>query len=188
MPAVLALPLGDGAELRALEPWQAEQFAAHIDRIRAHLAPWVPMAEVVVDVESARKLLQRYADMQAEDTGRLYGLYLDGTLVGGTLFRTFEARWGRCEVGVWLAPEAEGRGLVSRAVTHMIDWAVDERGMQRIEWQNDPGNARSRAVAQRLGMTLEGVLRSSFVIGGRRGDAEVWAVLADEWIARRART
>jgi ribosomal-protein-serine acetyltransferase len=188
MRAVLALPLGDGAELRALEPWQADEFAAHIDRIRDHLAPWVPLAESVVDVDSARETLKRYADMQATDTGRLYGIYLDGMLVGGTLFRVFESRWGRCEVGVWLAPEAEGRGLVTRAVTQMIDWAVDVRGMQRVEWQNDPRNARSRAVAQRLGMTLEGVLRSTFVIGGRRGDTEVWAVLADEWTTRRARS
>jgi ribosomal-protein-serine acetyltransferase len=30
-------------------------------------------------------------------------------------------------------------------------------------------------------MTLEGTLRSSFVLGGERRDTEVWAVLADEW-------
>jgi RimJ/RimL family protein N-acetyltransferase len=183
---VLSLPLGDGAELRPLEPWQAVEFAAHIDRIREHLSPWVPLAHSVTDVESARAVLQRYADKQAADEGRLYGLHLDGELVGGTLFRVFDVEWGTCEVGVWIAPEAQGRGLITRAVRLMLDWAFDVRGMSRVEWRNDTDNERSKAVARRLGMSLDGVLRSSFLLNGERRDTEVWAVLADEWRAIRA--
>jgi RimJ/RimL family protein N-acetyltransferase len=66
----------------------------------------------------------------------------------------------------------------------MIDYAVRERGMKRVEWLCAPANARSKAAAARLGMTHEGTLRSSFVIDGKRLDSEVWSVLADEWLAR----
>jgi ribosomal-protein-serine acetyltransferase len=178
---LFAQPLGSGGELCPLEPWQAEEFADHVTQARAHLAPWIPFATRVVDVDSARELLQRYADKQARDAGRLYGIWLDGDLVGGTLFRAFDAGAGVCEVGVWLAPQAEGRGLVTRAVRHMLDWAIHVRGIRRVEWRTDPNNARSRAVAQRLGMTLDGVLRSSFVLNGTRRDTEVWSLLAHEW-------
>jgi ribosomal-protein-serine acetyltransferase len=178
---VFAYPLGDGAELRPLEPWRAEEFAAHVDRVRDHLAPWVPFASRVVDAVSARQLLQRFADKQARDEGAMYGIWQSGTLIGGTLFRSFDAQTGMCEIGVWLAPEAEGKGLVTKAVRHMIDWAVTVRGIARVEWHTDPDNARSRAVAQRLGMTLEGVLRSSFPINDERRDTEVWSLLASEW-------
>lgn len=178
---VFSLALPGGAELRPLEPWRAEEFASHLARARDHLAPWIPFATRVVDVETARQFLQRYADEQAADRGRLFGIWIGGVLCGGTLFRTFDVGMGVCEVGVWLAPEAEGRGLITAAVRHMIDWAIGERGMSRVEWWNDPTNVRSRAVAQRLGMTLEGTLRSSFVVAGERRDSEVWAVLASEW-------
>jgi RimJ/RimL family protein N-acetyltransferase len=63
----------------------------------------------------------------------------------------------------------------------MIDWAFRVRGMARVEWHNDPENVRSAAVAKRLGMTREGVLRSSFVLGGTRHDTEIWAILSSEW-------
>jgi RimJ/RimL family protein N-acetyltransferase len=177
---VFAYSLGEGAELRPLEPWRAEEFAAHVARVRDHLAPWVPFATRVVDAASARVLLQRYADKQARDEGAMYGIWQDQTLVGGTLFRDFDAQTGICEIGVWLAPEAEGRGLVIRAVRHMIDWAVVVRGITRVEWRTDPDNARSRAVAQRLGMTLDGVLRASFPINDELRDTEVWSLLASE--------
>lgn len=181
--SVFAYPLGGGAELRPLEPWQAEEFALHVDRIRAHLAPWIPFATRVVDAATARDLLQQFADSQARDGGRFYGIWQDDTLVGGTLFRTFDVSTGACEVGVWLAPQAEGRGLITRAVSHMIDWAILVRGISRVEWCNSPANVRSRAVAQRLGMTLDGTLRSVFPLNGVRHDLEVWSLLADEWRA-----
>ncbi|WP_117208188.1 GNAT family N-acetyltransferase [Allorhizocola rhizosphaerae] len=184
---MLALTLDAGAHLRDLEPWHADEFAAHVDRIRDHLKPWIPFASRIYDADGARDLLQRFADKRAADTGRFYGLWLDGELSGGTLFKEFDTASGVCEVGVWLAPWATGRGLITRAVTSMIDWAVGERGMHRIEWRTDPRNERSRAAAARLGMTREGVLRSSFVIGDTRFDTEVWAILADEWRGQRTR-
>jgi len=179
---MLSYPIADGAELRALEPWNAAEFAAHVDHARDHLAPWILFAAAVTDVDSARQFLQRFADEQAADGGRIYGIWLDGELVGGTLFRTFDTRSGVCEVGVWLSPQAEGRGLITRAVRHMIDWAIRDRGMSRVEWRTVPHNARSQAVAKRLGMTLDGVLREDFPLGGVRHNSEVWSMLAHEWL------
>jgi ribosomal-protein-serine acetyltransferase len=176
--------LADGAELRPLEPWQAAEFAAAIDRSRDHLRPWIPFASRVVDEATARELLQRYADKHAEDTGAMYGIWVDGVLSGGTLFRNFDVAVGVAEVGVWLAPDAVGRGLVQAAVSHMIEYAVRVRGLSRVEWFCDPSNERSKAAAQRLGMTYEGTLRSSFVANNKRQDSEVWSVLAEEWLAR----
>jgi RimJ/RimL family protein N-acetyltransferase len=91
---LLAYPLGDGAELRALEPWQAAEFAAFVDRARAHLAPWLPWATSITGPGPAHEFLQHYADDQARDGGRIYGIWLGGVLVGGTLFRVFDALTG----------------------------------------------------------------------------------------------
>ena len=67
-----------------------------------------------------------------------------------------------------------------RAATAMVRWAVDVRGVDRVEWHCVPENTASIAVARRLGFTHEGTLRESFAYRGRRWDVEVWALLADE--------
>jgi ribosomal-protein-serine acetyltransferase len=177
---MLTSTLQDGAELRALEPWRAGEFAAYVERHRAHLAPWLPWATSITDADGARRWLQAYADRQAADTGRIYGIWLDGVLVGGALFRVFDADAGVCEIGVWLAPDAQGRGLVTKAAQTMIDWAIRERGIARVEWHTVPDNVRSRAVARRLGMTCDGVLREAFELNGTRHDVEVWSLLATD--------
>ncbi|MBB4906344.1 GNAT family N-acetyltransferase [Actinophytocola algeriensis] len=182
---MLSLPLTDDAELRALEPWQAPEFAAHVAAAREHLMEWLPWGTSAASDEGAAQLLQRYADAQARGEGRILGIWVGGKLMGGVLFRVWEQSRGMCELGVWLAPEAVGRGLVTRASRVMIEWAFRERGIHRVEWRCATGNARSSAVARRLGMTREGVLREAFPLHGVRHDVELWAILASEWPTRR---
>ncbi|WP_320782491.1 GNAT family protein [Streptomyces sp. CRN 30] len=184
-----AIPLGDdGAELRPLEPWHAEEFLAHLDRGREFITRHIPFGTQATDSRSARALLTAYAEKRAADSGFLHGLWLDGKLVGGLLFRVFDAATGVCEIGCWLEPAATGRGLVTRGARALIDWAFDERGMHRVEWHASSANVPSVNAARRLGMTREGILRESNPYRGVRQDMEVWAVLAPEWRAARART
>lgn len=183
-----AISLGDdGAELRPLEPWHAEEFLSHLERGRDFINQYIPFGANATDVDSARELLQSYADKRAADTGSLHGLWLGGKLVGGVLFLLFDAERGTCEVGCWLEPAGAGRGLVTRAMRVLIDWAVDERGIHRVEWQASSANEPSVNVARRLGMSRDGVLRETYPYRGVRHDLEVWSVLAPEWREARAR-
>ncbi|GGY34726.1 GNAT family N-acetyltransferase [Streptomyces omiyaensis] len=183
---MFATSLGDdGAELRPLEPWQAEEFLAHMDRGREFVGTHIGLADAVHDLDSARAFLRGYADRTAHDTGRLYGIWSDGTLVGGVMFRTMDVAAGNAEVGCWLEPAAAGRGLITRACRTLIDWAVDRRGIHRLEWFVSSENLPSIAVARRLGMTREGVLREHHTHRGTRVDTEIWAVLAPDWRAAR---
>ena len=169
------------AELRPLEPWMAEEFFEHIERARATVDPWIPWASFSTDLDSARGTLQRYADKQAADAGRIHGIWLEGTLVGGVMFPRFDAATGNCEIGVWTEPAGAGHGLITTAARLLVEYAFGERGMQRIEWVTSTRNTRSSAVARRLGMSLDGVLRKEFLHNGERIDSEVWSLLREEW-------
>lgn len=179
-----AISLGDdGAELRPLEPWRAEEFLAHMDRGRELVGQFIGLADRVTDLASSRAYLQTYAEKAAADAGRIYGIWVNGELVGGVLFRTMDLAQGTAEVGCWLEPSAVGKGLVTRAARVIIDWAIEERGIHRVEWRAAAGNRASVAVAQRLGMTQDGMLREYFLYRGKRHDIEIWSVLAPEWRA-----
>ncbi|NJQ01595.1 GNAT family N-acetyltransferase [Streptomyces zingiberis] len=183
---MFARSLGDdGAELRPLEPWQAAEFLAHIDRGREFIGRYIGLPDVITDLASAREYLRTYAEKAAADTGRVHGIHWDGELVGGVLLRTMDVARGIAEAGCWLEPSAVGRGLVTRAVRVLIDWAVDERGIHRVEWWVASRNEPSIAVARRLGMSREGVLRESYPYRGKRHDMEIWSVLAPQWRAAR---
>ncbi|WP_432085390.1 MULTISPECIES: GNAT family N-acetyltransferase [unclassified Streptomyces] len=181
---MFAISLGDdGAELRPLEPWRAEEFLAHMDRGREYVGQHIGLPDVVTDLDSARSFLRSYAEKAVNDAGRILGIWAGGTLVGGVMLRTMDVTYGTAEVGCWLEPSAAGKGLVTRACRILIDWAVEERGIHRVEWYASTKNGASLAVARRLGMTKEGVLRENYPYRGTRTDTELWSVLAPEWRA-----
>ena len=155
---MFSLDIADGVDLRPLEVWHAPAFAEHLDRAREHIRPWVGPAFVTDTVDGAQ-------------------------LIGGVMFVSFDASWGICEIGCWLEPAAEGRGLVTRSVAALLDWAFVTRGLTRAEWRCRTDNERSVAVARRLGMRSEGVLRSTWLYDGQHYDKEVFSILRSEWLS-----
>lgn len=182
---MFAIDLAEDAQLFPLEVWHAEEFLAHIDRGREFIGEFIGFPDRTTDLESARQLLRSNAEKSAADGARLYGIRAGGSLVGGVLFRDFDAAAGNCEVGCWMEPAGTGRGLVTKACRVLIDWAFEVRGMHRVEWHVASGNRKSIAVAERLGLTRDGVLRQNHLHRGVRHDTEVWSVLATEWTAAR---
>ena len=61
-------------------------------------------------------------------------------------------------------------------------------GNRRVEWKCDALNARSRAAAERLGFTFEGVFRQHMIVKGRNRDTAWFSMLDAEWPARRDAT
>lgn len=101
----------------------------------------------------------------------------DGQLLGSIGIHRIVEEERRCDIGYWLAREARGRGVMTRAVRLLSGWAFSELGVERIEVIVDPRNAASRAVAERAGFRFEGVLRSYVVIKDRRRDMAMYSLL-----------
>jgi RimJ/RimL family protein N-acetyltransferase len=171
----------DGSELCPLQPWQAGEFLEHVERGREFIGRFNGLPDVVTDLAGAEAFLRAYADKEAADAGRIAGIRYEGTLVGAVILRRMDVAQGTAEAGCWLEPAAVGRGLVTRAARVLVDWAIRERGIHRVEWWVSPENAPSIAVARRLGMRKDAVLRESYLYRGRRHDEEIWSVLATVW-------
>lgn len=178
---MFSLPLSETVELRPLEIWHAAELAAHMDRAREHIRPWVGASFVTDDVAGAKATLSRYAEHAAHDGARIFGIWDDDVLVGGVMFVEFNADSGTCEIGCWLEPGAQGKGLITMACRELLHWAFDVRGIHRAEWRCRADNLRSADVAKRLGMTMEGVLRQAWKVADSFYDKQVWAILRSQW-------
>jgi RimJ/RimL family protein N-acetyltransferase len=65
------------------------------------------------------------------------------------------------ELGWFLLPGAEGRGIAAEAATALRAHAFGPLGMTRLVSYIDPANTRSRALAARLGAVPEGMVDGS---------------------------
>lgn len=84
------------------------------------------------------------------------------------------------EIGYMLARAHWGSGIAAEAVARVIDQLFAE-GQRRVFADTDPENAPSRALLEKLGFRLEGLLRQEWEthIGVR--DTTLYGLLRDEW-------
>ena len=83
----------------------------------------------------------------------------DGRLVGSFSLMEMARGPGYGEIGYWVAAAARGRGVASRSVALMRDWAAEALRLRTIEILVHRDNAPSRAVALRAGFADTGELR-----------------------------
>jgi ribosomal-protein-serine acetyltransferase len=172
--------LGDGTEVRAWGLGDAESVFAEVDQNRERLRDWLPWVDATRSPDDMRTFLERCAASEGKEMP--FGIYVDGVLAGNVGLTLRDA--GEGEIGYWIAASWEGRGLVTRASRALLGYAFEQLGLRRVQLCAAAENARSRAVAGRLGMTQEGVLRQAERIRDDRiFDLVVYSLLASEWPA-----
>jgi ribosomal-protein-serine acetyltransferase len=176
--------LPGGYALRLLEESDADELFALIDANREHLGPWMPWvhsehqpADVLPFIRATRR--------QIADNDGLQTAIVDpgGRIVG--MVGSHGVDWAnrKTSIGYWLARDEQGRGTMTEAVRAHVDHAFSTWRLNRVLIQAAVGNARSRAIPERLGFREEGTLRQVERVGGRMLDGVVYAMLATDWAA-----
>lgn len=104
-----------------------------------------------------------------------------GKAVGVASFMRIDVNNGVIEVGnINYSPLLQRTPAATEAMYLMMKRAF-ELGYRRYEWKCDSLNAPSRAAAQRLGFSYEGIFRQAVVYKGRSRDTAWYAMTDSEW-------
>jgi len=139
---------------------------------------WTALPDPFTPAEVDRYL--RDADVRWQDgTVAELSVVRDGLMIGA-VHLAFHEDW-RASVAYWLARDARGRGLATRAVRLLVGWAFDATPeLVRIELWSIVGNDASDAVARRAGFVEEGILRSRLPVRGSCRDVRCFSLLRDD--------
>ena len=103
----------------------------------------------------------------------------DGRLAGSFSLLELARGGGYGEIGYWVAPGMRGRGIATRSVVLLRDWAAAALRLRTIEILAHRDNVASRAVARRSGFADTGELRTL----PRDEDAGPPALVVHRWEA-----
>jgi signal transduction histidine kinase/RimJ/RimL family protein N-acetyltransferase len=140
------------------------------------IASWVPVP-VPYTLADARAFIEGVADGWSGGAHQTFAIVerASGALVGMIGLDRGSVP-GRASVGYWLAPDARGRGLATRAVRLVVGWAQQDPGLERLELTTLLGNDASGRVALRAGFQREGILRRYLRFRGRTVDVVMYAL------------
>lgn len=177
--------LGDNAELRILEVHYAAELLAFVQANRWDLSQWINWVNNVHTERDARDFLQEGMDEYAREGLPTLGIWQNGVMAGGLGFFATNSHLRATEVGYWLGVNARGRGLMTRALRAALEYIFDTLNFNRVTLSAEVNNTRSRAVADRVGFTFEGIRRDGWKNGERFVDLAVYSMLARDWKNRK---
>jgi RimJ/RimL family protein N-acetyltransferase len=154
-------PLTDGVV--TVRPWgepgDADAIvAACNDRAIAEFLDMIPQPYTRSDAET---YLEACRIGWRDGANANFAIVVAGMAVGSIGVRWIEPNQGVAEVGYWVARDARGKGVCTRALRLVSAWVLARPGMARLQLRADEKNVASKRVAENAGFTREGVLRSS---------------------------
>jgi [ribosomal protein S5]-alanine N-acetyltransferase len=134
---------------------------------------------------------QRFADYikrcnQADFEGFLVCRIIDDAIVGSiNLSQIFRGGFQSAYLGYQIGAPFAGQGYMTAAMDLLLRHVFRQMKLHRLEANIQPGNTASIALVKRAGFIKEGYSRRYLKIAGRWRDHERWAIVAEDWGARK---
>ncbi|WP_409273876.1 GNAT family N-acetyltransferase [Neobacillus sp. SCS-31] len=142
------------------------------------LKPWMPFAKIEQTEEDVEaNIREAYAKfIKREDLRLLVFDKQSGALIGSSGLHRIDWSVPKFEIGYWIDSRYSGNGFMTEAVQGIVDFAISQLSAKRIEIRCDSRNVKSRAIPERLGFKLEGILRNDVLsVDGELRDTCVFA-------------
>ena len=168
--------------LERLTPGHAPALFARVEQDRDFLRRWLPWVDETRGLADVLAYVRRCGRQYARDRSPNCAIWVGGEFAGVIGMHAVDWANASTSLGYWLAAGFRGRGLMTRACQLMLAHAFVDLELLRVEVRCAAGNARSRAIPERLGFKQEGVLRAAARLEGVFQDLVVYGLLAHEWV------
>lgn len=147
----------DELVLRPWRPADAPEVLAVLQD--PEIARWVTIPQPFLQADS-EAFIQNSLTMWRDGTGAPFAIVDAATdrLLGAVT--RFGPEGHQATFGLWLAPEARGRGVGTRALRLVADWTFATTAAIRLDTFIMVGNEPSNRMVERAGFRREGVLRA----------------------------
>jgi len=178
---MVSLVVDEHLMLRTYTREDARELLLVVDKNRAHLRPWLTWVDTTTRPEHSLEFIERYSALLHNQEGIALGIFYDGHIVGGLGMDQWNHQLRKASIGYWIAKEYEGKGILSKCLTHFLNFSFEQLRLNKIEIHFIAANSRSATIAKRFGAKIEGVLRDSYLLNGKLEDLIIAGILISEW-------
>lgn len=148
---------------------------------------WQYSLAAITNTKDVEKYIQAAIEARENKTSYAFIVFdkLLNTYVGCTRFYDIQLNFQTTQIGyTWYSKKCWGTKLNENCKFLLLQLVFDQMGFERVEFRADNNNKRSIAAMQKIGCTVEGVLRNHLPMpNGKRRDSIVLSILKEDWNA-----
>lgn len=160
---------------------QAETIYALMDKNRARIRQYFGWMDHFQTVDDWRAFVAEAKEDFAQGIRLPLSIFYQGQIVGDVMLTQIDRRARAAEISYWLDEDHTGKGIMTRVVKAVIEYAFRVMNFNRIVIRCAPDNTASCGVAERLGFRHEGVLRQDEWLYDHFTDLNLYAMLKQDW-------
>ena len=172
--------IDSATSLRILRREDAAELFALTDANRAYLRKWLPWPDAVTAESDTLAYIDTVTAQREAGRGPVFAILHDGAIAGIVGFYAVQRVHRIGGIGYWLAEAVQGRGVMTECCRFVVGYGFRTLDLHRIEIAAAVENRRSRAIPERLGFELEGILRGRECIDGVHLDHAMYSLLRTE--------
>ncbi len=164
--------------LRPLELNDYKDIFYTIDNQREYLGKWLPFVEFTKQPGDSKAFVEMTISLPENQFEYVFTIRYENQFAGLIGFKSTDKQNRKTEIGYWLSRNFQGKGIVTKSVKRLCDFAFGELDMNRIQIKCAIGNKRSKSIPKRLGFTFEGIERDGELLSGNQfTDVETYSKL-----------
>ncbi len=152
-----------------------------INTYRDQLREWLPFVDKTEKVEDTVTFIE-YGKTTDDLT---FAIIYNGRFAGLVGLKDLNYPNRRGEIGYWISPEFQNRGLATTCSRFLIDYGFYEMNLNRIQIRIGVGNVKSNRVAEKLNFRFEGIERDGELLISGFHNINVYSLLKSEWEANK---
>lgn len=173
--------INEHLELRILGYEHVQELYKVTDENREYLRTWLPWIGQTTSENSTRQFIEASLRNFSNNTGLNCGIFYNNSIVGCIGFHGHDWSNLKTSLGYWLAEAYQGKGIMTESCKTMVDYAIRELGLNRVEIRAGVANLKSRAIPERLNFKQEGILRQVEKFDNKFIDHVLYSMIAEEW-------
>lgn len=152
-----------------------------IESHREYLKTWLPFVVTLHCVADEEAFLALSLSVPYNDRNIVFIIENNNEFCGLIGFVSTDHSNHKTEIGYWLLPEFQGKGIMTQCVSYLCQWSFEYRHMNRIQIRCGLQNHPSNTIPNRLGFKHEGVERNGELLSsGQYTDLNVYSLLRNE--------
>jgi ribosomal-protein-serine acetyltransferase len=172
---------GSDILMRPFRKADAGAFANAAIESMSTVGVWMPWCHPGYSIADATAWIRECEQNLKADTAYDLGIFSidEKNLLGGVSLNQFNSHYNFGNLGYWVRQSAQRKGIASKAVRFIKNFAFDQVKLTRLEIVIIEDNYPSRRVAEKAGAVFEGTARNRLIKDDRPCTAAIYSLIPE---------
>ena len=164
----MTIKVDSNIELKQIELSDSINVFETIDNEREYLGKWLPFVAITKELEDIETFIKSSLNLSKDKLEYTFTIRYEDKFGGIISLKEIDKLNKKAEIGYWISEKYQKKGIITKSVEKLYDFAFNQEKLNRIQIKCALGNKKSINIPEKLGFKYEGIERDGELLTGNK--------------------